>query len=102
MRRSHETPLQLKRTRPTLVTQRYEKSILFRERRYDFTSMFGSQSSVRQVPTTRREFLCRCGMGFGAVALTSLLEQTVGATPVNAAPSGPFWPKAPPFRARAK
>src|SRR5205814_3355146 len=64
--------------------------------------MSDNQSSFRQVPTTRREFLCRCGMGFGAVALTSLLEQAAGAALANSASSGPFSPRAPHFRAKAK
>ncbi len=41
-------------------------------------------------------------MGFGAVALTSLLEQTLVASPSHSAPSGPLSPKAPHFPAKAK
>jgi hypothetical protein len=54
------------------------------------------------LPTSRREFLCRCGMGFGAVALTSLLEQALGAASSNSVPTGPLLPKAPHFPAKAK
>lgn len=43
---------------------------------------------------SRRDFLMRSGMGFGALALTGLLE---GSTPAN-----PLAPKTPPLPARAK
>src|SRR5260370_5281421 len=42
---------------------------------------------------TRRELLCKAGCGFGAVALSSLLE---------AATTNPLAPKAPPLPAKAK
>ena len=60
---------------------------------------------------TRRDFLTRVGMGFGAVALTNLLQQTAcGASalrqaqggPPSGLPPGPLSPKAPPSPARVK
>jgi Protein of unknown function (DUF1501) len=51
----------------------------------------------------RRQMLTRCGMGMGAVALTSLLGsagQLTAATAGDAA--GPLAPKKPPFPAKAK
>ncbi len=53
--------------------------------------------------STRREMLCRCGMGFGAVALSSLLGETgflsaaAGSAAIN-----PLAPKDPPLPAKAK
>ena len=51
----------------------------------------------------RRQMLTRCGMGMGAVALTSLLGSTgqLAAAPIGDA-AGPFAPKAPPLPAKAK
>src|SRR5262249_7817545 len=52
---------------------------------------------------TRRDFLCRCGMGMGAVALTNLLSEAgfistaQGAEAVN-----PLAARAPQFHAKAK
>jgi len=54
---------------------------------------------------TRREFLCRCGMGMGAVSLASLLGSV---NPLNAEPShaagfiNPLSPKQPQFPGKAK
>jgi hypothetical protein len=52
---------------------------------------------------TRREMLTRCGMGMGAVALTSLLGESgrLQAAPVSEAVN-PLAPKAPPLPAKAK
>ncbi|MCI0534753.1 MAG: DUF1501 domain-containing protein [Verrucomicrobiales bacterium] len=53
---------------------------------------------------TRRDFLCRCGMGLGAVALTNLLGD-IGFIPttVQAAEAfNPLAPKAPQFHGKAK
>jgi hypothetical protein len=47
---------------------------------------------------TRREMLCRCGMGFGALALADLMASTVGATETL----NPLAPKHPPLPAKAK
>jgi len=52
---------------------------------------------------TRREFLCRCGMGLGAVALTQLLGEVGFLSPVRAADAvNPLTPRAPQFSGRAK
>ena len=54
---------------------------------------------------TRRDFLSRCGMGMGAVSLSSLLQTTgVFAPEVRAgtAPISPLSPKGPHFHGRAK
>src|SRR3954471_24005560 len=52
---------------------------------------------------SRRELLCRCGMGFGALAFADLMGQ---AGLLSAAPSqtslNPLTPKPPPFPAKAK
>ena len=54
-------------------------------------------------PLTRRELLCRSGMGLGALAFAGLLGD---AGLLSAAPAGaeinPLAPKAPPFPARAR
>ena len=52
---------------------------------------------------TRREFLCRCGMGLGAVALAGLLKETGFLATANAAEAAnPLVPKAPHFAGTAK
>src|ERR1043166_363443 len=54
---------------------------------------------------TRREFLCRCGMGMGAVSLASLLGSlnSVNAEPSHAAGFiNPLSPKSPHFPGKAK
>ena len=53
--------------------------------------------------TTRRDMLCRCGMGLGAVALTSILGETgwLSAAP-SVAIANPLAPKSPPLPAKAK
>src|SRR6266566_7828469 len=55
-------------------------------------------------PITRREMLCRCGTGMGALALTSLMGQAGLLTPQVQAAEGtnPLTPKYPHFPARAK
>lgn len=52
---------------------------------------------------TRREFLNRCGMGMGSLALGAMLG-SLGATAVGAGPmeANPLMPKAPQFRGRAR
>src|SRR4029453_9727409 len=64
--------------------------------------MGGKKSSFPQSVASRREFLCRCGLGFGAVALGSLLEEVGAVTSVNSGPSGALAPRAPHFPAKAK
>jgi hypothetical protein len=56
-----------------------------------------------ELPVTRRDFLCRSGMGFGALALTSLMNNVGMLTPAQAAESGnPLTPRQPHFPAKAK
>ena len=50
---------------------------------------------------TRRDFLCRCGMGLGAVGFTSMLEG-MAATPAAYAADNPLSPRAPHFAGKAK
>lgn len=52
---------------------------------------------------TRRDFLCRCGMGLGGLAFTNLFSEALGATAGQGpGPLNPLAPKAPPLRAPAK
>ncbi|MCS6859571.1 MAG: DUF1501 domain-containing protein [Abditibacteriales bacterium] len=52
---------------------------------------------------TRREFLCRCGMGMGALALTHLMAEIGFLSPAQAADAlNPLAPKKPHFPAKAK
>lgn len=60
-----------------------------------------------EYPTTRREFLCRSGAGFGAAALAAMLAEAEGLaanTGGNSAtaPYNPLAPKQPHFKPRAK
>src|SRR5437868_1885515 len=59
---------------------------------------------MMDIPLTRREFLGRSGMGFGALALTGLLGQTDQSMPTASASTvlHPLTPKPPHFPARAK
>lgn len=60
--------------------------------------------SLKDVIFTRREFLERTGMGFGAMSLASILGVTMGGSANGAAASvaGPLAPKKPHFPAKAK
>jgi uncharacterized protein DUF1501 len=54
---------------------------------------------------TRRDFLCRCGMGMGALGLASFfggVEALTGSTPAEGAYVSPLAPKQPHFPAKAK
>src|ERR1041384_1108734 len=53
---------------------------------------------------TRRDFLCKCGLGMGALGFGSLLAQTGLLTPELRAGEAvtPLTPKAPQFAGRAK
>ena len=51
---------------------------------------------------TRRDFLQRCGLGFGGVALGSVLQEAMGLEPGTAANLNPLNPKPPHFPAKAK
>src|SRR5437773_7492428 len=48
---------------------------------------------------SRRQLLCKCGMGMGALALANLIAQTGLASP---APINPLLPKSPQFPGKAK
>src|SRR5205807_6347143 len=52
---------------------------------------------------TRRDFLCRCGLGFGMMSLVSLLPPgAVAATASSSIANSPLVPKSPHFPAKAK
>jgi hypothetical protein len=54
---------------------------------------------------TRREFLCRCGMGMGALGLASFLggvESLYSSAAASTGYTSPLVPKSPHFRAKAK
>ena len=51
---------------------------------------------------TRRDFLHRCGMGFGAMALGSVLGEALTAGAADLSDLNPLAPKAPHFPAKAK
>src|SRR5512142_2610086 len=51
---------------------------------------------------TRRDFLNRCGMGMGALALGSILGKTMGLHAAESADLHPLAPKSPQFPAKAK
>jgi hypothetical protein len=52
---------------------------------------------------TRREFLCRCGMGMGAVGLANLIGDVLsGSAQAATSVNSPLAPKSPHFPAKAK
>ena len=51
---------------------------------------------------TRRDFLQRCGIGLGAVALGSILNEALGIEPASAGNLNPLFPKKPHFAPKAK
>src|SRR5205085_5890064 len=53
-------------------------------------------------PVSRREFLCRSGGGFGALALSWLLSRDLRAEDVAIDPLNPLAKRAPHFKPRAK
>ncbi len=59
-------------------------------------------SALRDSFLTRRDFLNRCGMGFGALALGSVLSEAMGFEASAASDLNPLMPKAPHFPATAK
>jgi hypothetical protein len=65
--------------------------------------MLDHSAPLNDLLFTRRDLLCRSGMGFGALALAGLLssEQSVSAQTGDALTS-PLAPRAPHFRAKAK
>ncbi len=59
--------------------------------------------SVRDFCVTRRQFLNRAGMGFGALSLAAFLPELLSPQEARAAGAmGPLAPKDPPFPAKAK
>ncbi len=61
-------------------------------------------ASLKDIIFTRREFLERTGMGFGAMSLASILGMSLGGNAQGAAAkvTGPLAPKQPHFPAKAK
>ncbi len=57
--------------------------------------------TLADVPTSRRDFLRRCGMGMGMVGLSSIFGQ-LAQSASGAAMTSPMAPKAPQFPGRAK
>src|SRR5215210_720248 len=55
-----------------------------------------------RLPVSRREFLCKSGGGFGAVALSYLLQRDLRADNIRLDPLNPLAPKQPHFKPRAK
>ena len=60
------------------------------------------QPSAADFCATRRQFLNRFGMGFGALSLASLLGNSLGGSAQAAPNLSPLAPKAPPFPGKAK
>ncbi|MCC6491705.1 MAG: DUF1501 domain-containing protein [Pirellulales bacterium] len=58
----------------------------------------GHSWKLEHLALTRRELLQRCGMGYGAMALASMLGPPAAAAPI----ANPLLPKTPHFPARAK
>jgi hypothetical protein len=62
------------------------------------------KADLQNLALTRREFLCRCGMGMGALSMASILGASGFMTPSARAENyiSPLVPKAPQFPAKAK
>src|SRR5258707_238915 len=58
--------------------------------------------SLQDLLFTRRDFLTRCGMGMGGLALGSLLGNALGLQGAESADLHPLAPKAPPLPGKAK
>src|SRR5262245_10380165 len=60
--------------------------------------------NLEHLGLTRREFLCRCGMGMGGVSLASLFSSfgLLDSARANEAFTNPLTPKQPHFPAKAK
>jgi hypothetical protein len=54
------------------------------------------------IQDNRREFLRKCGMGLGALAMATLLQQDLRGAPVAVDPLHPLAPRRPPLPAKAK
>src|SRR6185369_9737198 len=59
-------------------------------------------ASLRDHFVTRRQFLRRAGMGFGALSLAALLGESFGGTSASAETIATLLPRAPHFQAKAK
>src|SRR5687767_3372207 len=61
------------------------------------------RSRLEDAVFTRREFLCRCGMGMGTLGFAALLQETTGSTGVSLSQSiNPLSPRFPHFAGKAK
>src|SRR6266481_3586114 len=61
------------------------------------------QPRLEDLFLTRRDFLSRCGLGFGMLSLANLLgPQALAATAEGVSSNSPLAPRAPHFPARAK
>ena len=61
------------------------------------------QPRLEDLFLTRRDFLCRCGLGFGMLSLANLLgPQALAATAEGVSSNSPLAPRAPHFPAKAK
>jgi hypothetical protein len=59
-------------------------------------------SPTNSVLPTRREFLQRCGLGFGALSMAGAMPEILGPVGATASTLSPLVPKRPPLPARAK
>src|SRR5205809_592238 len=65
--------------------------------------MFQHRPRLEDAFLTRRDFLCRCGLGLGAVALANLMRQAGFILPAAAGEAmNPLSPKSPQFPGKAK
>src|ERR1700682_4977866 len=67
-------------------------------------TMHRNLAELERSPLTRRELLCRCGMGFGATALAGVMGQAgLLTSPAQAAgPLNPLTPRKSHYPAKAK
>src|SRR5689334_17490557 len=59
-------------------------------------------ASLKELFITRRQFLQRAGMGFGALSLATLLGHTIGGETAHAEAIASLTPRAPQFPVKAK
>jgi hypothetical protein len=65
--------------------------------------MFQHKPRLEDAFLTRRDFLCRCGTGLGALAFAHLMQEAGAMLPAQASEAvNPLAPKAPPFPGKAK
>jgi hypothetical protein len=65
-------------------------------------SQFDHAPRLEDALLTRRELLCRAGMGMGAIAMSNMVGQALGATGDDASSLNPLMPRKPHFKAKAK